>query len=232
MQDAVTLLLGIPLLVAAALLYRRGSSRAGLFLPGVLAYFLYNYGSMAFGAAYNHLFLIYVILLSASFFGLVLALTSVDVQDLPFQFRTGLPRRGISTLLIVSGFALPAVWLFMSILPAMLAGRVPELDGYTTGTTWAIDMGLVGPALVVAGLLLARWTPAGYLLASTMLVFSAVLGIQLAAMGIVQFSAGLFGIGQFIGMVVSFAVLTVLAIWLTIVFFRHMTDLPAQTTAS
>jgi hypothetical protein len=42
--DAVVVLLGVPLLLVAALRYRRGSSRAGLML-GTLVFFLYVYGS-------------------------------------------------------------------------------------------------------------------------------------------------------------------------------------------
>ena len=59
--DAVTLVLALPLLIISLLLYRRGQFRGGLLLTGVLAYFLYTYGSMAFGAAYNPLFLVYVV---------------------------------------------------------------------------------------------------------------------------------------------------------------------------
>ena len=90
--DAITLVLAIPLLVVSTVLYRRGSLKGGLVLVGALAYFLYNYGSMAFGAAYNTLFLVYVALFSASLFGLVLALTSFDVQGLPAQPTSSIPR--------------------------------------------------------------------------------------------------------------------------------------------
>src|SRR5689334_13994700 len=45
--DAVTLVLGIPLLAVAALRYGRGSLRWGLLLVGTLAYFLYVYASLA-----------------------------------------------------------------------------------------------------------------------------------------------------------------------------------------
>jgi hypothetical protein len=223
-QDAATLVLGVPLLVLGALLYRRGSPRGAALLSGVLTYFLYNYASMAFGAAYNNMFLVYLAIFSASLFALVVALASFDVRALPAHFANGLPRRGISVFLIVSGVVLLAVWLFLSILPGLLSGAAPELDGYTTGITWAVDMGIVGPTLIIAGVLLARRAPIGYLLASTMLVFSVVLGIQLAAMGIAQFSAGLFGIGQFIGMVGLFAILTLFAIWFTIALFRNVSE--------
>ncbi len=47
--DAVTLVLALPLLIISILLYRRSQLRGGLLLTGILAYFLYTYGSMAFG---------------------------------------------------------------------------------------------------------------------------------------------------------------------------------------
>src|SRR5688500_15318975 len=50
--DAATLAVAVPLLVVAIHLYRRGSLRGGLLLTGTLAYFLYNYASMAVGAAF------------------------------------------------------------------------------------------------------------------------------------------------------------------------------------
>jgi hypothetical protein len=84
--DLITLVLAIPVLVISILLYHRGSLRGGLLLTGALAYFLYNYTSMGFGAAYNNLFLAYIIIFSASLFGLILALTSFDVQTLPSHF--------------------------------------------------------------------------------------------------------------------------------------------------
>jgi len=71
--DAVTLVLAIPLLVITTLLYRRGSLGGGLLLTGTLGFFLYNYASLALGAAYNNLFLVYVALFGASLFAFVLA---------------------------------------------------------------------------------------------------------------------------------------------------------------
>jgi hypothetical protein len=57
--DAVTLVLGIPLLVASILRYRRGSLRGGLLLTGTLGYFLYVYAGPALGTVvYNELFLV------------------------------------------------------------------------------------------------------------------------------------------------------------------------------
>ena len=70
--DAVTLVLGVPLLLATTQLYRHGSLRSGLLLMVALSWVLYVYASTALGTvAYNDLFLVYVVLFSASLFALM-----------------------------------------------------------------------------------------------------------------------------------------------------------------
>lgn len=227
--DAVTLALGIPLLVVSLWLYRRGSLRGGILLAGTLAYLLYNYASMAFGAAYNNMFLVYIALTAATLLGFVISVTSFDRQTVPARFSDRLPRRSIAIFLIVSGIALFLIWLFLSIVPALLAGGAPpEVASYTTVITFVVDMAIIAPALAVAGRLLLRREALGYVLAPVLLVFTDVLGISLLAMGIVQQAAGLMSIGQFIGFVISFAILTLFALGFTVVLFRNVSDTVAR----
>ena len=141
-QDAVTLAVGVPLLVVSSLLYRRGSLRGGLLVTGTLAYFLYAYASMAFGAAYNELFLLYVTLFSASLFAFVLAFASIDPKVLASRVSGGLPRRATAAFLFVVGLVLAAVWLGLSLLPPLLRGCRPRSSRATprrspTFWTWA-----------------------------------------------------------------------------------------------
>jgi hypothetical protein len=223
--DAVTLIVGIPLLVVSMLLYRRGSLRGGLLLTGALAYFLYYYGSIAFSTAYNPLFLIYVALFSASLFAFVLSLMSFDIAALPGHFSTRLPRRGIAVLMFVAALSLLIVWIGLSIVPALLQGKAPpEVASYTTAITDVVDLGVIVPALTLTGVLLRRREPLGYLLASTILVFTAVLGANLITGGIVQLLSGVITIGQFIGFTVPFAILALFDICLTVVLFRNFSE--------
>lgn len=222
--DAVTLILGVPALISL-LRYQRGSVRGGLVLAGTLTYFLYNYGSMAFGAAYNHLFLIYVALMSVSLFALILTLMSFDLAMLPVHFSPHLPRRNIGIYLIVSGVVLLLIWPGLSIIPALFEGKAPlEVWSYTTVITYAIDMGIVAPALIVAGIMLLHRNPLGYLLTATLLVFTVILGTNLLTAGTIQMRAGLIDIRQFIGFVASFAILTLYAIWFTLAFFHNLRE--------
>ena len=78
--------------------------------------------------------------------------------------------------------------------------------------------------LVATGILLRCSESLGYVLSSVLLVFIDALGTSLLAMGIGQQMAGLMNIGQFIGFVVSFAILTLFSLGFTIVLFRNIED--------
>jgi len=224
-SDAFTLIVGIPLLLVSFQLYQRGSMRSKILLTGTLLFFLYNFGSLGIGAAYNNLFLIYILLTMLAFLGSCGLLLSFDLQTFPTFFSDRVPRRGICLFLIISGVALFCIWLFLSIVPALLAGGVPpEVGSYTTIITFVLDMAIIAPVLVGAGVLLRGAEALGYLLASVLLIFIDALGISLLVMGIAQQLAGLMNIGQFIGFVVSFAILTIFSLRFTVALLRNIAD--------
>lgn len=233
MADTVTLVLAVPLLLLALLLYRRGSLRGGILLAGVLAYFLYNYSSLALGAAYNNLFLLYVAVMALSFFAFIMALVAFDPTALVTHFSSTLPKRGIGIYLIVSGAILLLIWLVLSIIPALLQGQTPpEVASYTTVITFVLDMAIIAPALIVAGALLLRGAPFGYLLSAVLLVFTVVLGTNLTAGGVAQILSGVITMGQFIGMSASFTVLTLFALGYTIALFRSFSEVESKQSAT
>jgi hypothetical protein len=95
-QDYVTLLVCVPLLLIATFLAARGALRWQLLQSGVLWYFAYTYLLMAFGGAYNPLFLVYVVIYSASICAFLLSLHAIDVGSLPGMFSPHLARRAIA----------------------------------------------------------------------------------------------------------------------------------------
>jgi len=223
--DAYTLLAGIPFLLTTYFLYRRGSLRAGLLMGGTLAFLLYEYASFGFGAAYNNLFLAYTLITLGTVLGLFLFIRSVDQAKLSLHFDTRKPQRGAGIFLIVGGVILFLIWLLLSILPALFAGKVPpELGSYSTVPTFVIDMSFVAPSMIGAGILWLRREALGRLLAPILLVFTDALGLGLMIMGAGQMAMGLMSMGQFFGFVVSFAILTILSIGYTIALFRTISD--------
>lgn len=223
--DAVVLVLGIPLLVVALVLYRRGSMRGGIVLAGTLANFLYIYGSLALGAAYNNFFIIYVVLFSASLFALIATLASFELASLPARFSNAVPRRGMIAFLIASAISLLIVWLGLSLVPALVAGRAPDaVEPYATFMTVALDLGVLVPVLLIAARLLARRAALGYLLGATVVLFTVALGTLLIVAGIAQLLTAVITIGQFVGMTLPFAILTLVAVWLSVLVLRSITE--------
>ena len=225
--DAVTLFVGIPLLVFAILYYRRGSLRGALLLVSVLAYFLYNAASLAFSAAYNQLVLIYISAFSVGLFGFILACMVIDLSSLPVRVLPGMRERGTAVFLFFAGGATALIWL-SDMLPALLAGSMPlVLGSYTTVFTYAFDLAVITPSAILAGIWLFRKTSLGYLLAPVMLVLCALIGLVVIGQSIFQLKAGIqFNPGQLIGLIGSWVVMGAIAIALTVSFFFHLTDRP------
>jgi hypothetical protein len=181
-QDFVTLLVAVPLLMVAARMASTGSVRGLLLRGGALAYFAYTYLLMAFGGTYNELFLVYVALFSASSFGFILSIVSVDASRLQDHFSKRFARRWVGWALVCFGALLAVMWLGR-IVPSLLRGRTPPgLESYTTLFVQAGDLGVVIPTAILAGILLVRGRAFGYLLGAVMLVQASAFGLALLAM--------------------------------------------------
>jgi hypothetical protein len=189
-QDFVTLLVAVPLLLVATQIATNGSLRGLLMRAGALAYFAYTYLLMSLGGSYNELFLVYVALFSASAFGFILSLASVDAGTLREQFSPRFGRRPVGWALIGFGALLALMWLGR-IVPALLTGKTPPgLEIYSTLFVQAGDLGIVIPTAVLAGALLVRDQAFGYLLAPVMLVMASAFGLALLAMAASMTIAG------------------------------------------
>lgn len=224
--DALILFLGIPLLVVSVLLYCHGSLKGGLLLIGVLSYFLYVYATLALGASYNDLFLVYVTLFSASFYAILLLFKSVDIQALSSYFLTRLLGKSIVVLLFFTGLLTLVVWL-ESPVRSLVQGQPPELLGNsTTLVTHALDLAIIVPALFLSGVLILRQEPIGYLIAFPLLFIIAMLGPGVIAMTASQLLAGIsFSTSEIVGFIAGFIILGLSAIWFIIVFLRNLPDL-------
>jgi hypothetical protein len=192
-QDVVTLLIAIPLLLVAMYLAARGSLRGKILRAGALWYFAYTYLLMAFGAAYNPFFLIYVALFSASVVAFILSVLSIDAARLPSQLSPRLARQQIAWLLLVFGGLLALMWLGR-IAPSLASGTSPVgLDAYSTLFVQAGDLGLLVPLAILSGALLLRRHPVGYVLAGVMLVKGTAFGLALGGMIVAMAAAGTAG---------------------------------------
>jgi len=182
-NDLVTLGLGLPLLAISCWLAGRGSLRGRLLLTGTLGFILYTYMSMCFGAAYNALFLVYVALFSLSLYAFILSMMSFDLNTLPAHFSVKLPRGWIAGLLFFAAAFLALAWLGR-IAATFTPGAIPALDNVTSMFIQALDLGLIVPLCVLAGVLLLRRSAWGYLLASVGMLKFVTMGVAVSLMGL------------------------------------------------
>lgn len=188
-NDLVTLVLGLPLLVVAFWLARRGSLRGRLLLTGTLGFFLYTYMTMCFGAAYNQLFLVYVALFGLSLYAFILSLMSFDLATLPARFSDRLPRRGIAGVFGFTAAFLALAWLGR-VAATFAPGAIPVLENTTSMFIQAMDLALIVPLCVLAAVLLMRRSPWGYLLASVAVLKFVTMGLAVSLMALNQARVG------------------------------------------
>ena len=224
-NDLIVLLLAVPLLVYSTLRYWRGSLRGGLLLLGTLVCFFYLYSSYAFGIAFNPLFLVYVALYSASLFAFVLLFTSLDRQLLVAHLAPDLPYRAIALFMFVSGLATLAIWLQL-LWHDLALNQLPALIGvYSTKITDALDFGIITPATFIAGVLILRRNPLGYLVAFALLILEVILTPLIVAQTISQLLVGItFTPAEIIGPIMGFAVLGLFALWVMIILLRKTSE--------
>lgn len=213
-QDAVTLFLGLPLLLISLFLFRKGLLRGKLLLAGTIAYFLYTYTSYSFLSMLNQFFLIDIALMSASFYTFVLIMMSFDIENLSSYFSEKLPTNFVGGLLIFIGSIFGSMWLGL-VVPSIISGTAPiALEHYTTLVIQAMDLGFVVPTAFLAGILLIKKKPFGYLLSTVITVKGITMLTALTAMVINQMRAG-FEVGfAILGLISLINIIIIYALYL------------------
>lgn len=208
-QDVVTLFIAVPLLVISLKLSRKGSLRGRLLLTGTLGYFLYTYTQYT-AISYNHLFLVYILLMATCLYAFILAMMSFDMEELGSSFNPKMPVKFIAGFQIFAALVLLIKWL-ADIIPALTKGGFPAaLEHYTTIPVYSMDLGLVVPTFLLAAILLLKRRPFGFLLSSVMILKSITMFTALTAMGI---GAILSGVKLNPGDLIVFPVFNLIAIY-------------------
>ena len=174
-QDIVTLALGLPLLLGAVWLARRGSGAGLLLWAGALFYFAYSYYFFLVGG-FNALFLIYVAIVATSLYALLSLLFRVDADALAAEFADRAPVRRTAVFFVVTALLFAAMWGGV-VVASVLAGAAP---GAVVHLVVAIDGAVLLPLLLWGGLKLWRREAWGYVLGGLLLTKATVTGLTLA----------------------------------------------------
>ncbi|WP_157438866.1 hypothetical protein [Aestuariimicrobium kwangyangense] len=182
-QDVGNLIAVVVLLAAALRHHRRASARAASIWLGAMLYLIYAYMVYGFAVHLNALFLVYVAILGVCSWGVIVTVPGLGGDTvLPSRGRRSFP----AVTLIAIGVVFALLWL-SDLVPALLSGTVPatlQEAGLMVNPVHVIDLSVVLPALVVAGVATLQGRHHGLFWAAPWLCFSALMGASIvAAMG-------------------------------------------------
>jgi hypothetical protein len=174
-QDALTLFVGLPLLLIALWQARRGSLRALLLWMAVLFYFAYSYSYYLLSPEFNVLYLGYIAIVSMSGYSLLYLLLSADAVVIKRRFSPATPVRLAGGFLAFMSVLMGMKWV-TAILSSLTGGPPPtqvDLGVYP------MDLAIAFPAMFLGGVWLWRRDPLGFVVGTLLLVKAAGVGVGL-----------------------------------------------------
>lgn len=183
-QDYVTLLVAVPAILILGWLAYRGSFSARLMWHGVVFYFAYTYTIAAFMVRFNDLFLVYTSLLACSIFALIGGIASLSWPLKSSTFGMSWPRRSVVGFLIVIVATFLMLWL-SDIVPAIVNGVEPESlaeSATPTNGIQVLDLSLLLPGSALTAYWVWRFEARGYVFATGLIAYAALLSLALVAM--------------------------------------------------
>ena len=213
--DLATLVLAVPLLLGALILSARGSRLAQVVWVAMLGYAIYNYAYYVFGAEFNDVFLLHIAILSTSIFALALLAPRLDVGGIAVRIRGGPAARWVGAFLVLVGLGQGGLWAFLIVRFALTGELLADIPEDGQHLVFALDLALLAPTLVLAGILLFRRTAVGLVMGAAVALFGAVYQVNLVLAAVFQDAANvpgvkalpLEGIVLFLGFVIASAVL-------------------------
>ena len=181
-QDALNVLVGLPVLLGSMWLAHRGSLIGLLLWPGALFYVLYDYGYYALGAPFNWFFVPYLVLIAVSAYAMIAVVVSIDGGAVRHRLAGTVRARSIGGFLGAVAVLFMALWTAMSV--SALAGGT-SLDPVARTVT-IMDLTVQLPALLLGGVLLWRRHSFGYVVAPGLLLQAAAYLIGLSIITVLQ----------------------------------------------
>ncbi len=191
-NDAGNFVVIVPVLVIAAIMALRGSAAARLVWMGTLVYLVYDFASYAVAAHFNSMFLAYCGVLGLSFYTLVGSLLALPIPEIADRYGPRAPMKTTAAVLLLVGLATVFHWLWV-IIPSLFAGREPQAvrdSGHFTEPVAVLDLAFGAPVCMIAGILLLRRKPLGFVLGPVILTFLLLSSLVLAPMGIAMARRG------------------------------------------
>jgi hypothetical protein len=185
-QDWFDITIAAPVIASTTALAVLGSRRARFVLCGALLFAAYTMAIYCFSIHLNALFLLYCVAFGAAVFGVLTVGASLVRDGANEWFEERIPRRFAGGVLVGIGVVFAALWL-AQLIPAAQTGVAPgELieSGLPTNPVHVIDLSIVLPLHVLAGVALWQRRPLGRLLAPVLLSFGVLMAASIAMLAL------------------------------------------------
>lgn len=180
-NDVVHLTIGLPSLLGAMWLSRRGQLLGLLLWPGTLLYVVYNAIAYALALPLNLGLLLWFLLLTSSTYATIALVATIDGQAVQQKLKDVVPEKMAGAVLVILGAA-----FFLRVIGVMvqvLVGSTALVDGDLA--VLASDL-LTAPAWVIGGIFLWRREPLGYAAGTALLFLISTLFVGLIVFMLVQ----------------------------------------------
>ena len=181
-QDALNLVVGLPILLGSMVLARRGSLIGLLLWPGALFYVAYDYGYYVLGAPYTVFFLPYIGLVTVSMYAAIAVVVAVDGAAVRERLSGVVPVRPVGGFLAVVALLFTALWTMLNLSAATGSSPIDPVLRVVT----IMDLSLQLPALLLGGIVLWRRAPIGYVVTAGLLLQAAAYLAGLSAITLLQ----------------------------------------------
>ena len=136
----------------------------------------------------------------------------------------------MAIFMFIVGVGMGFIWL-SDVINALNANGVPQALGANISLiTYTLDMGIIAPSALLAGALLLRRAPLGYLLTGILTILLTQIGVMVIGQTVMQLNIGVeLSPGQMIGMVATWIVMGGIAVWFSISFLRNLSNTAVPT---
>lgn len=193
-NDLVTFFMAVPLLLVSIYRSDKHQQVAGigsLVWLGCLWYMIYNYIYYTYGAAYNPLFILYVLIICLSLVNLIL-LASHAIQHLSpetHQKLIGESFKATGVFMIIFACFIGGMWLAFIII-GLVQNELPmgiEQTGHPTAVVFATDLIFLVTPLISAGIFVIKKNPVAIILSFMIFIKCILYPVVLLIAGIVTY---------------------------------------------
>lgn len=185
-QDLVNGILITPMLLICTIYTLRNNTTAFFIWGGIHLYLLYTFIIYAFNIHFNYFFLLYCIVLSISFYSLLWYGYRIVLVYMQSATSPRYTQKLSGVYFVTIGSLFIFLWL-SEIIPAIVQRTHPqsiEETGLFTNPVHVLDLSVVLPAIVLAGVLLLRGKRPGHLLAPSLLTFMLLMNITIVSLSL------------------------------------------------